>query len=69
MRQFVCDCCNAQVNEKSLTTLEVNKYDVDLCKKCYLRLDHYRRDAINKADVEFMESMKNQPLGFKYGCE
>ena len=69
MKQFFCDCCGKQVYETSLTTLVVNGYSVDLCSKCELHLKHSRDDAINKADVEFMKTMKHSPLGFKYNCE
>ena len=69
MKQCFCDCCGTQEHEKSLVSVIVNKHEVDLCRKCFLRLKHMQDDAIDKVDVEFMKSMKHQPLGFKYNCE
>lgn len=68
MKQFFCDCCGKQTNESDLDSLYVNGYEVDLCSKCHEilgdKIDLERR----KAEVKFMQTMKHQPLGFKYHC-
>lgn len=69
MKQCFCDCCGKQCHEQELATEPVGKYEVDLCNKCYAHYKHTRNDAINKANEEFLKSMKHQPLSFKYNCE
>lgn len=69
MKQFFCDCCGKQTSESEITSMNVNNYKVDLCYKCQATLISKIEDATNKAEVEFMQTMKHQPLGFKYHCE
>lgn len=69
MKQFFCDCCGKQTIESGITNMNVNNHKVDLCYKCQARLISKIKDATSKAEVEFMKTMKHQPLGFKYHCE
>ena len=69
MRQFFCDCCGQQKSESEITIMDVNHHKVDLCYQCQTTLISKLDDASRKVEVEFMETMKHQPLGFKYHCE
>lgn len=69
MKQCFCDCCGKQVYEQNLMSRQLKGYDVDLCQKCDEIFLQKLEDSRIKTEVEFMETMKYQPLAFKYHCE
>lgn len=69
MKQCFCDACGKQTSESDLDSVYVNAYKVDLCSKCQETLGDKLDSVRAKAEVEFMQTMKHQPLSFKYLCE